>query len=441
MASNEDRSSPSCDASDLTSQAAENATGQNMLSDFRITDLLDAAKLLLAQATKHPAPLRQEYNVLLGELKKVVSGTSDLAPEPGDKRFADPVWKENKLYSTMLAELFGPRFFPEKTTPARAGLEAKEGRPRDIPAVAGQRCAGADQFLGGQSRRAETSGRDKRQEPAGTASRIFLATLPRAGPFPSQVDGRSFKVGENLAVTPGHVVLRTEMFELLQYSPQTEQARQRPILVIPSIINKYYAFDLAPGRSLCEYIVKQGFTLFTMVWRNPQTAHDHWGMDAYMDAMDAAIGAVHDITGIEDPSVFRGLRRGAAPGLARRLLHGARTAQDRQPGADGISIGYEGYGAGQGHRRLHGPRGHQDHQARPERTTVSAPTNSRCYFALLRPNDLIWNYWINNYLMGNQPPAFDVLYWKRGRHRHDRAVQQGFLGLLGCQSARHTPER
>jgi len=91
------------------------------------------------------------------------------------------------------------------------------------------------------------------------------------------------------------VVLRTKMFELLQYSPQTEQVRQRPILVIPSIINKYYAFDLAPGRSFFEYVVKQGLTLFTIVWKNPQSEHDHWGMESYMDAMDAAIGAVHDI--------------------------------------------------------------------------------------------------------------------------------------------------
>src|SRR5712672_3712315 len=84
---------------------------------------------------------------------------------------------------------------------------------------------------------------------------------------PSQVDFRSFKVGENLAVTPGDVVMQHEMFELIQYAPQTEQVWHRPILFVPSIINKYYAFDLAPGRSLFEFLVKNGFTLFSMVCR------------------------------------------------------------------------------------------------------------------------------------------------------------------------------
>ena len=125
MTSNEDRSSSGRDASELASQAAEAATGQNMLSDFRINDLLNTAKLLFAQATKHPAPLTQEYHVFLGELKKVLSGTSDLQPELGDKRFADPVWKENKFYSTLLKSYLALDS-SLKNYAGKAGLEAKE---------------------------------------------------------------------------------------------------------------------------------------------------------------------------------------------------------------------------------------------------------------------------------------------------------------------------
>ena len=106
-------------------------------------------------------------------------------------------------------------------------------------------------------------------------------------PIPSQVDESAFKVGENLAVTPGSVVLRTEMFELIQYAPQTEQVHQRPVLVVPSIVNKYYVFDLAPKRSILEYYVQKGMTVFVMVWRNPQPRHDRWGMSDYQDAVDA----------------------------------------------------------------------------------------------------------------------------------------------------------
>ena len=129
----------------------------------------------------------------------------------------------------------------------------------------------------------------------------FLEDAVEGRPIPSQVDFGSFKVGDNLAVTPGDVVMRHEMFELIQYAPQTEQVWHRPILFVPSIINKNYAFDLAPGRSLFEFLVKSGFTLFSMVFRNPRPEHDHWGMEAYIEAIDAAFRAVQEISGVEDP--------------------------------------------------------------------------------------------------------------------------------------------
>jgi polyhydroxyalkanoate synthase len=408
MASNEDRNSPSRDASELASQAAEAATGQNMLSDFRINDLLDTAKLLFAQATKHPAPLTQEYNVFLGELKKVVSGTSDLAPEPGDKRFADPIWKENKLYSTMLQSYLALDS-SLKNYAGKAGLEAKEaGRATFLLSQVSDALAPTNFLLGNPvalKRAVETNGKSLLE-----GFQNFLGDVVEGRPIPSQVDGRSFKVGENLAVTPGHVVLRTEMFELLQYSPRTEQVRQRPILVIPSIINKYYAFDLAPGRSLCEYIVKRGFTLFTMVWKNPQTAHDHWGMEAYMDAMDAAIGAVHDITGVEDPSVFAVC--GAGPVLVSLAGYYAASKQ-RKIGSLTLMVSpldTMGMAQAKGIGDFMDPEVTKLTKHIPKNDRISA-NEFTLLFAMLRPNDLIWNYWINNYLMGNKPPVFDVLYW------------------------------
>ena len=408
MASNEDRSSSSRDASELASQAAEAATGQNMLSDFRINDLLDTAKLLFAQATKHPAPLTQEYNVFLGELKKVLSGTSDLAPEPGDKRFADPIWKENKLYSTMLQSYLALDS-SLKNYAGKAGLEAKEaGRAAFLLSQVSDAVAPTNFLLGNPQalkRAVETNGKSLLD-----GFQNFLGDVTEGRPIPSQVDGRSFKVGENLAVTSGHVVLRTEMFELLQYSPQTEQVRQRPILVIPSIINKYYAFDLAPGRSLCEYIVKQGFTLFAMVWKNPQTAHDHWGMEAYMDAMDVAIGAVQDITGVADPSVFGVC--GAGPVLVSLAGYYAARKQ-RKIGSLTLMVSpldTVGMAQAKGIGDFMDPGVTKITKHIPKNDRISA-NEFTLLFAMLRPNDLIWNYWINNYLMGNQPPAFDVLYW------------------------------
>src|SRR5262249_58831769 len=101
-----------------------------------------------------------------------------------------------------------------------------------------------------------------------------LATPPR---IPEMVDKSAFEVGRNIAVTPGDVVLRTEVLELIQFRPQTEQVKEVPLLIVPPTINKFYALDLAPGRSLIEYLVRGGQQVFVISWRNPDARHSGWG--------------------------------------------------------------------------------------------------------------------------------------------------------------------
>ena len=111
------------------------------------------------------------------------------------------------------------------------------------------------------------------------------------------VDTSSFEVGRNIAVTPGAVVLRTEMFELIQYQPQTEQVREVPLLIVPPTINKYYALDLAPERSLVEYLVRNGQQVFVISWRNPDARHAEWGLDTYVRAVLDGLDAVERVSG------------------------------------------------------------------------------------------------------------------------------------------------
>ena len=129
-------------------------------------------------------------------------------------------------------------------------------------------------------------------------ARNLAGDVVKRRPIPAQVDSSAFEVGGNLAVTPGHVVLRTEMFELIQYAPQTPQVHALPIVIVPSIVNKFYVFDLAPGRSVVEYFVRAGLTVFMIAWRNPQPRHDRWGMPEYQDAIEAAIDAASSIRGV-----------------------------------------------------------------------------------------------------------------------------------------------
>ena len=263
------------------------------------------------------------------------------------------------------------------------------------------------------------------------------------------IEPDAYVVGENLAVTKGAVVLQTSVFELIQYAPQTEQVHQRPVLVVPSIVNKYYVFDLAPKRSILEYYVQKGMTVFVMVWRNPQPRHDRWGMSDYQDAVDAAVDATRAISKSEDVNIWAVC--GAGP----------------------VVVSLAGYYAAKGTRKINSLLlvvSPLDMKAMAEAPSLGAfvddpeaPTPSvvkkalrnkrisatefTLLFAMLRANELIWNYWVSNYLMGETPSAFDVLYWNSDgtgmtaqfNHDFSEFVENNPFVTPGAMKVRGTP--
>jgi polyhydroxyalkanoate synthase len=246
----------------------------------------------------------------------------------------------------------------------------------------------------------------------------------------------------SVGVTPGAVVLRTDVFELLHYTPQTEMVRERPVLIVPPTINKYYAIDLAPGRSMVEYLVRQGQQVFVISWRNPDARHRAWNADTYGQAIIEALDAVQTITGA-DKALLTGICSGgilasmvmghlAATGDSDRIAGFglAVTMLDQQrAGIAGALIDPATAAAATAASRA---RGYLDGRALAE------------VFAWLRPSDLVWNYWVNNYLLGKKAPAFDILFWNNdttrmtaGLHRDfvklalDNAVSAGTARMLG----------
>ena len=138
-----------------------------------------------------------------------------------------------------------------------------------------------------------------------------LAAPPRV---PSMVAAGAFEVGKDLAVTPGGVVYACEQFELIQYQPATESVYRYPLLIVPPMINKYYIVDLAPGRSLAEFLVGQGHQVFVVSWRNPDARHRDWGLDTYGGAIVAALDAVRaDQRGREGQRLARCARAASRP--------------------------------------------------------------------------------------------------------------------------------
>jgi polyhydroxyalkanoate synthase len=276
-------------------------------------------------------------------------------------------------------------------------------------------------------------------------SRNMARDLVRNGGLPAQVDTGPFRVGENLACSPGAVVHREEMFEVLQYAPSTPQVRSRPLLIVPPQVNKHYVLDLAPGRSLIEYTVGQGVHTFCVVWRNPRRdAPDHgrWALDDYVAAQLRAADVVREITASPDLNVL-GV---CAGGLTTALMLGHLAATgDPRINAVAFLVAMVDSGPANLLTAMAGPRTRRRVARDAQHGVVYGRRALMRNFSWMRPEELVYSYAVNNWMLGDNPPAFDILAWNADAtnisaafnrdvldiYAENRASRPGSLTVLG----------
>ena len=398
--------------SDLAAHATEGILGPNPFVGLRASDLLASGLDIVGQAMRSPALLARQQTALAQDLMSVLMGNSDLAPAPGDKRFGDAAWKSNRFYRQLLqGHLAWVRALDGLVAGSELQAGAKE-RARFAMSLLTDALAPSNTLLG-------NPGAVKKLLDSGGASLVqgmqnMLHDLSVNKGMPAQVDTSAFEVGRNLAVTPGAVVFRNPVLELIQYQPATPTVHARPQLLVPPQVNKFYLFDISPGKSVIEFLVKSGFQVFAVSWRNPTPAQRAWDMDTYVAALLEAIAAVQAITAAADVNLH-GACSGAMT-MAALLGHLKATGQALVNAATLMVAVLDN---------------HADSQLGTfvtPATVAAAKRNSAAkgvlegeemgrIFAWMRPNDLVWNYWVNNYLMGNPPPAFDILYWNHDSTR------------------------
>jgi polyhydroxyalkanoate synthase len=362
---------------------------------------------------------------LAAELGRVVRGNSEVEPGPKDKRWADPAWTGNPLlHRLMQAYLAAGKTVTDLVADAELDWQDDERLRFAAANLVDALAPSNNPVVNPLTYKAviDTGGRS-----VASGLRRLVSDLSTAPRVPTMVDPDAFTVGKDLAVTPGAVVLRTPVFELLQYTPTTETVREVPLLMVPPTINKYYVADLAPGRSIVEYHVSQGQTVFMMSWRNPDARHRDWGLDTYGQAVLDAMDAVATITGCDRTTLLSFCSGGIISAMV--LAHLADTGrQDRVVGAGfavtvldwtragtlGAFIDEEAVNAATEKSRK---KGYLDGATLAE------------IFAWLRPNDLVWNYWVNNYLQGKAPKAFDILYWNGDSTRMSAALHRDFIDM------------
>jgi polyhydroxyalkanoate synthase len=417
---------------DVPDAAAEGALGLDMV-------LVDAARGPLrrlvppagtalrfgAALAQRPGTVARRTGELARELGLITLGRSELEPGRKDKRFADPAWAGNPLLRrAMQTHLATARTAWELIEDAHLGWQDDERirftatnlvdalAPSNVPVL---------NPLGWKAL-IDTGGKNVVQ-----GLRRMAADLAAPPRVPSMVEPDAFTVGEDLAVSPGVVVFRTDVFELIRYRPTTETVREVPLLVIPPTINKYYITDLAPGRSIVEHYVAAGQQVFMISWRNPDARHADWDLDTYGQALLDAMDAVEQASGSERVA----LQAFCSGGIITAMVLAHLAAEGRQDRISAASFAVT---------VLDWARAGTVSALMDEEAVKAATERSRKkgyldgaqlaeVFAWLRPNDLIWNYWVNNYLQGKPPPNFDILFWNADTTRMSAALHRDFIDI------------
>ncbi len=259
----------------------------------------------------------------------------------------------------------------------------------------------------------------------------MLGDIAHNGGMPSQVDKKAFEVGENIALSDGAVVFKNEVLELIQYAPKTEQVYARPLLLVPPQVNKFYVFDLSPEKSFVKYAVENGMQFFSVSWRNPTPDQRDWGFETYVSALLEAIDAVREITGSEDVNML-GACSGGMTMMA--LLWHLAASGDRRVNAATLMVAVL-YTSAESQLGLFATaQTLQTAKQISQRAGVLEGREMARVFAWMRPNDLVWNYWVNNYLLGKDPPAFDILYWNNDTTRLPARLHHELLDLFAANS-------
>ncbi|HLI54881.1 MAG TPA: alpha/beta fold hydrolase [Acidimicrobiales bacterium] len=418
--------------------APESIAGGEPASIPALGQILAAAAATLGQGTA----VTRESLRFGRELVKIGLGRSAIAPDKGDRRFTDPAWESNPAFHRL----------------EQSYLAASESLGRLIEGLDGRvsdRTAETARFAGGLLAAAASPtnffwtnpGAIKKAFDTGGASvvrgtRHLVHDLRHNGGFPEMVDRSGFEVGRNLAVSPGAVVERDEIAEVIQYSTRADTVFQRPVLVVPPPIGRFYFLDLAPGRSFVEYATGQGQQVFMLSWRNPTPEQGHWNLDTYAARVSSAITTVQEVTGAPDVNLMVFCAGGIISTVA--LSHMAATGDDRVHSVS-YAVTLLDFGERAPIAAYNSSGLISFARRRSLRKGIITSQQMGSAFTLMRPNDLLFNYVVNNYLLGEKPPAFDILAWNADGtnlpgalhaqfldiFRHNLLVQAGAVQVLG----------
>lgn len=391
----------------ILSDKPEPTVALNPLTGLHWDDIRDIGRRTSVQGLRQPLLLSKHLAAHARKLLSILAGKQAYSVAHGDRRFQDEQWQSSPVYQRILQSYLAMN---ESLSAWAEELELNDVdrlRTDFLLRLITDSLAPTNTLPGNPA--AMRRLRDSRGGSIADGLCNLVRDLRHNHGMPAQVKTEPFKLGVNIATTAGSVVFRNDVLELIQYHPTTEQVHRRPLLFVSAMINKFYALDLSDRNSMIKYALDQGQQVFVVSWANPQPDQAHWGIAHYAMAVVEALSAIKAITGSRTVNLFALCSGGMAMSAMAAWLkkHNDASIHSMTIGVCMLEM-------------------------RNTDTEMSAFANEEIYervkkrsakagvlwgheLALsmlwLRPQDLIWNNVVNNYLMGQDPPEFDLLYW------------------------------
>jgi len=425
MMSKQRKKSAAEEQEELLIKAVEATVALNPLVGVSAEELKKVFKQTAKQAITQPSKLARNSKKFAGKVIDILKGTDRFEGQKGDRRFDDPAWEESAIYRRLkqaylawdesmgelvedldldVSDAHRAKFLKEVITSSLAPTNFLLSNPKAMRKVVETRGVSLLKGL-----------------------RNYVDDLKNNNAMPSQVDKSQFTVGGNLAISEGAVVFRNDVLELIQYKPLTAKVHKRPLLIIPPQINKFYIYDLTPEKSFFQFCLQQGFQVFAISWRNPSAEYRHWGMDQYVQAAVEAVNTVLDITRSDSLNVV-----GACAGGITASILASYLKQTDTDVVHSLSLSVCMLNMRSNDMDLNAftsPAALQTARANSHKKGVLEGAELAKVFSWMRPNSLVWNYHVNNYLMGEAPPAFDLLYWNSDSTNLPAQLHSDFLDL------------
>ncbi|MBD9442248.1 class II poly(R)-hydroxyalkanoic acid synthase [Pseudomonas sp. PDM04] len=398
---------------------------QSAITGLRGRDLMSTLRSVAAHGLRNPLHSARHALKLGGQLGRVLLGETLHPTNPRDSRFSDPAWSLNPFYRRSL------QAYLSWQKQVNCWIDESDMTPNDrarahfVFALLNDAVSPSNTLLNPLAiKEIFNSGGNSLVR---GISHLVDDLLHNDG-LPRQVTKQAFEVGKTVATTTGSVVFRNELLELIQYKPMSEKQYARPLLVVPPQINKYYIFDLSPSNSFVQFALKNGLQTFMISWRNPDVRHREWGLSSYVEAAEEAMNVCRAITGAREVN----LMGACAGGLTIAALQGHLQAKRQMRRVSSAT-----YLVSLLDSQLDSPAtlfvDEQTLEASKRRSYQKGVLDGRDMakvFAWMRPNDLIWSYFVNNYLLGKEPPAFDILYWNNDTTRLPAALHGDLLDFF-----------